>query len=82
MEFRLVKKSAGWWERLLKEKSRQHWLRVDFQNWKDEDDVGDESESFEEVQYFIKMLMSNVMLEHLEHQRRCQVGNYRMKRPG
>ena len=49
VEFRLAKKSPGWWERLLKDKSRQHWLRVDFQNWKDEDDAGDEKESFEEV---------------------------------
>ena len=49
VEFRLAKKIPGWWERLLKDKSRQHWLRVDFQNWKDEDDAGDEKESFEEV---------------------------------
>ena len=44
-----MKSSSGWWERLLKDKARQHWLRVDFQNWKDEDDVGDEKCSFEEV---------------------------------
>ena len=33
----------------MKDNSRQHWLRVDFQNWKDEDDIGDEKEPFEEV---------------------------------
>jgi hypothetical protein len=33
----------------LKDKIRQHWLRVDFQNWRDEDDVGEEKEPFEEV---------------------------------
>ena len=42
VEFRLEKREAAWWDRLLKEKTRQHWLRVDFQNWKDEDDLGDD----------------------------------------
>ena len=49
VEFRLQKLKKVWWERLLREKARQHWLRVDFQNWKDEEDVGEESEPFEEV---------------------------------
>ena len=49
VEFRLEKMKKVWWERLLREKARQHWLRVDFQNWKDEEDVGEESEPFEEV---------------------------------
>ena len=52
VEFRLVKEENAWWDRLLKEKVRQHWLRVDFQNWKDEEDVGDEKEPFEEVIIF------------------------------
>merc|ERR1719481_141250 len=51
VEFRLVKEESVWWERLLKDKVRQHWLRVDFQNWKDEEDVGDEKEPFEEQDY-------------------------------
>ena len=49
VEFKLEKRDAVWWDRLLKEKARQHWLRVDFQNWKDEEDLGDEPEPFEEV---------------------------------
>ena len=49
VEFKLEKLKKVWWERLLREKARQHWLRVDFQNWKDEEDVGDEKEPFEEV---------------------------------
>ena len=38
-----------WWERLLKDKIRQHWLRFDFQNWRDEDNGAEEKEPFEEV---------------------------------
>ena len=49
VEFRLEKVKPVWWERLLSDKTRQHWLRVDFQNWKDEDDLGEETEPFEEV---------------------------------
>ena len=49
VELMLVKEASAWWDRLLKSKVRQHWLRVDFQNWKDEEDVGDEKEPFEEV---------------------------------
>ena len=49
VEFKLAKQDGVWWERLLREKSRQHWLRIDFQNWKDEEDIGDDKEAFEEV---------------------------------
>ena len=49
VEFKLEKREATWWDRLLKEKTRQHWLRVDFQNWKDEEDCGDDKVEFEEV---------------------------------
>ena len=66
VEFRLVKVENVWWERLLKDKIRQHWLRVDFQNWKDEDDLGDEKEPFEEVELlfknFLKTLESEVTI--------------------
>ena len=58
VEFRLVKMEKVWWERLLREKARQHWLRVDFQNWKDEEDVGEESEPFEEVRNTTLSLIS------------------------
>ena len=49
VEFKLEKSDIFWWDRLLKDNARQHWLRVDFQNWKDEEDVGNEAEPFEEV---------------------------------
>ena len=44
IEFALEKAEEGpYWERLLKEKTKQHWLKVDFQKWKDEDDSDEEA---------------------------------------
>lgn len=42
-EFVLIKAKQGYWKRLLKEETRYHWLKVDFNKWKDEDDSEDES---------------------------------------
>jgi len=41
-EFVLVKSGDGFWKRLLKEDKKPHWLKVDFNKWKDEDDSDDE----------------------------------------
>jgi hypothetical protein len=39
IEFALEKKETGpFWERLLKEKTKYHWLKTDFNKWKDEDE--------------------------------------------
>jgi len=32
------KKNHSWWTRLLSQKIKHHWLKVDFKRWKDEDD--------------------------------------------
>lgn len=42
-EFVLIKEKPGFWKRLLKEETKYHWLKVDFNKWKDEDDSEDES---------------------------------------
>merc|ERR1719300_781626 len=43
IEFALEKKEAGpYWDRLLADKTKQHWLKVDFNKWKDEDESEDE----------------------------------------
>ena len=43
-EFALEKVRKGsYWDRLLEDKRKQHWLKVDFQKWKDEDDSEDEN---------------------------------------
>merc|ERR1719352_1482653 len=45
IEFALEKAEEGpYWERLLSEKTKQHWLKVDFGKWKDEDDSDAEGE--------------------------------------
>ena len=61
VEFRLEKTRKVWWERLLREKARQHWLRVDFQNWRDEEDLGEEPEPFEEVRPRRRHTTNNMM---------------------
>lgn len=43
IELVLVKKEKGpYWPRLTKETTKAHWLKSDFNKWKDEDDSGDE----------------------------------------
>lgn len=42
-EFVIIKEEANWWPRLLKDSAKQHWLKVDFPKWKDEDDSEDEA---------------------------------------
>ena len=38
-------KEGPYWERLLEEKTKQHWLKIDFQKWKDEDEGDDDDDS-------------------------------------
>jgi hypothetical protein len=33
-----------YWDRLLKDSAKQHWLKIDFSKWKDEDDSEGEGE--------------------------------------
>jgi len=43
IEFALEKKDGGpFWDRLIKEKNKYHWLKTDFNKWKDEDESEDE----------------------------------------
>jgi hypothetical protein len=43
IELILKKKDDGpYWQQLTKEKQKFHWLKVDFNKWKDEDDSEDE----------------------------------------
>jgi len=44
-EFVLEKAEEGpYWSRLLEDKTKVHWLKVDFSKWKDEDDSENEEE--------------------------------------
>jgi cytosolic prostaglandin-E synthase len=39
----LIKANDGpYWKRLLKDEQKYHWLKVDFNKWKDEDDSDNE----------------------------------------
>ena len=41
----LEKEEEGpYWDRLLASKAKQPWLRIDFKNWKDEDDDEEEGQ--------------------------------------
>merc|ERR1712048_373417 len=40
--FKLQKTDELWWPCLLKDKLKPKWLKVDFNRWKDEDDIEDE----------------------------------------
>lgn len=42
IDFIIIKEEETWWPRLLKDSKKQHWLKVDFPKWKDEDDSEDE----------------------------------------
>lgn len=45
VEFALKRKEPGaYWPRLLKDPTKQHWLKVDFQKWKDESDEDEEDD--------------------------------------
>jgi len=51
IELVLKKKDAdGYWPSLLKEKVKLHWLKVDFNKWKDEDDSEDDMERSEDLE--------------------------------
>lgn len=51
IEFVLIKHEDGYWTRLLSEDRKLHWLKVDFNKWKDEDDSDEDMEGadFEEM---------------------------------
>ncbi|KAI4503100.1 hypothetical protein M0802_002144 [Mischocyttarus mexicanus] len=45
LELVLVKKEEGpYWPRLTKDKTKAHWLKSDFNKWKDEDDSEEEGD--------------------------------------
>ena len=51
-----MKKEAGsYWPHLLKEKTKQHWLKVDFNRWQDEDDTDDEEGQNTDLEEWVKL---------------------------
>ncbi|XP_047497888.1 prostaglandin E synthase 3-like [Penaeus chinensis] len=57
IELILVKKEEGpYWPHLLKEKTKQHWLKVDFSRWKDEDDSDDEEGQNQDLEEMMRQM--------------------------
>lgn len=54
-EFVIIKAEEGFWKRLLKEETKFHWLKVDFNKWKDEDDSEDDAEGTDMEEMMSKM---------------------------
>ena len=57
IEFALEKKDTEgpYWTRLVKDAKKQHWLKVDFSKWRDEDESDEEAgggEGLEQVGLF------------------------------
>jgi hypothetical protein len=57
IEFALEKKDreGPYWTRLVKDAKKQHWLKVDFSKWRDEDESDEEAgggEGLEQVSLF------------------------------
>lgn len=49
-----------YWPHLMKDKKKYHWLKVDFNKWKDEDDSEDDvgqSEDLEEVRLSLSQVL-------------------------
>ncbi|XP_013794793.1 co-chaperone protein daf-41-like [Limulus polyphemus] len=61
IEFILVKGQEGpYWQRLLKDDMKHHWLKIDFNKWRDEDDSDDDDKmdknaDFNEVRNYLKI---------------------------
>ena len=62
IEFALEKKDSGpYWKRLVKEDQKQHWLKVDFNKWKDEDESDDEAGGGQDLEEVKKMIHDLLM---------------------
>ncbi|XP_055852999.1 very-long-chain (3R)-3-hydroxyacyl-CoA dehydratase [Episyrphus balteatus] len=44
IEFTIRKQDPAWWPRLIATPQKPHWLKIDFDRWRTEDDVIDEDE--------------------------------------
>ncbi|XP_046397352.1 prostaglandin E synthase 3 isoform X2 [Ischnura elegans] len=57
IEFMLRKKEPGpYWPHLMKDKKKYHWLKVDFNKWKDEDDSEDELGGNDELDEMMRQM--------------------------
>ena len=60
IEFALEKKDGEgpYWKRLVKEEKKQHWLKVDFNKWRDEDESDDEAGGGQDLEQVSPLFMN------------------------
>merc|ERR1712227_592013 len=58
IEFALEKKDGEgpYWKRLVKEEKKQHWLKVDFNKWRDEDESDDEAGGGQDLEQMMSQM--------------------------
>merc|ERR1712152_84180 len=58
LEFALEKKDGEgpYWKRLVKEEKKQHWLKVDFNKWRDEDESDDEAGGGQDLEQMMSQM--------------------------
>eukprot|EP00053_Salpingoeca_punica_P017391 m.167533 g.167533 ORF g.167533 m.167533 type:complete len:212 (-) comp17195_c0_seq1:160-795(-) len=56
--FTLKKKESEYWPRLLEDKTKMHWLKVDFDKWHDEDD--EEPDKFNAGEFDMEAMMRSM----------------------
>ena len=70
IEFALEKKDGEgpYWTRLVKDAKKQHWLKIDFNKWRDEDESDEEAgggEGLEQVGLFWTFTMVQSIYEQV-----------------
>merc|ERR1712012_2654 len=57
IEFALEKKDSGpYRKRLVKDEKKQHWLKIDFNKWKDEDESDDEAGGGQDLEEMMRQM--------------------------
>lgn len=51
VELVIPKETSEWWPRLLKDKTKMPWIRVDFDKWKDEDEENEDVSGFDGMDF-------------------------------
>ncbi|XP_014250893.1 co-chaperone protein daf-41 isoform X2 [Cimex lectularius] len=65
IELTLLKKASGddsesYWPQLTKEKAKHHWLKIDFNRWKDEESSGDDEDGGHDSNYNLSEMMKSM----------------------
>lgn len=53
---KIVKKEKAFWPRLRKDKAKVNWIKVDFANWRDEDESEEEDEKTQDLEKMMSQM--------------------------